>query len=86
METLIGSGLFAWHRRTRAPDRPVPGIYHVMSPFEVTKDFDDIWPPWIREAASRLVVTLYDLIPMVMHDRYVAEWRHMGTAGWLAWG
>ena len=83
MEPLIGSGLFAWHRRTRAPDRPVPGIYHVMSPFEVTKDFDDIWPPWIREAASRLVVTLYDLIPMVMHDRYVAEWRHMGTA-WMA--
>ena len=83
MEPLMGSGLFAWHRRTRSPDRPVPGIYHVMSPFEVTMDFDDIWPPWIREAGSRLVVTLYDLIPMVMHDRYVAEWRHMGVA-WMA--
>ena len=79
----MGSGLFAWHRRTRSPDRPVPGIYHVMSPFEVTMDFDDIWPPWIREAGSRLVVTLYDLIPMVMHDRYVAEWGHMGVA-WMA--
>jgi glycosyltransferase involved in cell wall biosynthesis len=83
MESLVGSGLFAWHRRTRSPDRPVPGIYHVMSPFEVTMDFDDVWPPWIRDAGSRLVVTLYDLIPMLMREQYIADWGHNGVA-WMA--
>ena len=83
MEPLAQSGLLSWHRRTRAPVRPPPGIYHVMSPFEVTIGLDDISPAWIREAGSRLVVTLYDLIPMVMRDHYLAEWGHNGAA-WRA--
>ena len=83
MEPLAQSGLLSWHRRTRAPVRPPPGIYHVMSPFEVTIGLDDIWPAWIREARSRLVVTLYDLIPMVMRDQYLEEWGHNGVV-WRA--
>jgi hypothetical protein len=83
MEPLAQSGLLSWHRRTRPPVRPVPGIYHVMSPFEVTIGLDDIWPAWIREARSRLVVTLYDLIPMVMRDQYLEEWGHNGVV-WRA--
>ena len=81
MEPLAQSGLLSWHRRTRAPVRPPPGIYHVMSPFEVTIGLDDIWPAWIREARSRLVVTLYDLIPMVMRDQYLDEWGTTRSSG-----
>src|SRR5262249_29443709 len=71
LESLVGSGLFAFHRRTRGTDRPVPEIYHVMSPFESSLEFDDIWPVWIREGGSRLVVTLHDLIPLIMYDEYI---------------
>ena len=50
MKSLVGSGLIGWHRATRAGRRPLPGIYHVMSPFEMTMDLDEIWPAWIRQA------------------------------------
>ena len=33
--------------------------------------------------ASRLVVTLYDLIPLLMRERYNADWGYMATA-WIA--
>ncbi len=83
LESLVGSGLFAYHRRTRGPDRPVPEIYHVMSPFEASLDFDDIWPVWIREGGSHLVVTLHDLIPLIMYDEYIGEWGANGLS-WMA--
>jgi glycosyltransferase involved in cell wall biosynthesis len=83
MQPLVGSGLIAWHRRTRAPQDSLPGLYHVMSPFEMAMEFDDVWPAWIRETGSRLVVTLYDLIPLVMREQYLEEWGYNGVA-WLA--
>ena len=83
LESLVGSGLFAFHRRTRGTDRPVPEIYHVMSPFESSLEFDDIWPVWIREGGSRLVVTLHDLIPLIMYDEYIREWGANGLL-WVA--
>ena len=85
MQSLEGSGLISWHRATRAAEHPVPDIYHVMSPFEVTMDHDEIWPAWIRQSDARLVVTLYDLIPLMMREDYLTEssWGHMGTA-WMA--
>jgi glycosyltransferase involved in cell wall biosynthesis len=83
LESLVGSGLFARHRRTRGPDRPVPEIYHVMSPFEASLEFDDIWPVWMREGGSRLVVTLHDLIPLIMYDEYIREWGANGLL-WMA--
>jgi glycosyltransferase involved in cell wall biosynthesis len=52
-----------------------------MSPFEAELDLDEIWPPWSRD--SRLVVTLYDLIPLIMRDRYNADWGYRATA-WIA--
>jgi glycosyltransferase involved in cell wall biosynthesis len=75
------SGKTAWQTRERGPDGGVPPIYHVMSPFEAELDLDEIWPPWSR--SSRLVVTLYDLIPLIMHERYSADWGYMATA-WIA--
>ncbi len=84
MNSLVGSGLIGWHR-SRATGHSAPGIFHVMSPFEVAMDLDEIWPAWIRQSDARLVVTLYDLIPLVMRTDYLTEssWGHMGTA-WMA--
>ena len=84
MRPLIGSGVLRWHHRLR-PDGPPPSIYHVMSPFEFSMEIEDIWPAWARERDCRLVVTLYDLIPLVMRDDYLTEevWGHMGTV-WQA--
>jgi glycosyltransferase involved in cell wall biosynthesis len=83
LEPLAGSGKFAWHRRTRAPRGRVPGIYHVMSPFEMTMGFDDIWPAWLRRSDARLVVTLHDLIPLILYEGYVKAWGSYGTV-WMA--
>jgi glycosyltransferase involved in cell wall biosynthesis len=80
-EPLQRSGKAVRQSADRGPADRVPPIYHVMSPFEAELDLEEIWPPWSR--ASRLVVTLYDLIPLIMRDRYNADWRHMATA-WIA--
>jgi len=82
MKPLEGSGLI---RSTRADGIPPPVIYHVMSPFEMTMALDEIWPGWIRRSEARVVVTLYDLVPLVMREDYLTEssWGHMGTV-WMA--
>lgn len=63
------------------PDGAAPSIYHVMSPFEADLELDEIWPRWGR--ASHLVVTLYDLIPLLMREQYNADWGSWSTA-WIA--
>lgn len=78
---LLESSKSAWQTRDRGPVGGVPPIYHVMSPFEAELDLEEIWPRWSR--ASRLVVTLYDLIPLIMRERYNADWGYMATA-WIA--
>ena len=80
MEPLVGSRLLTWHSKTGPAGRPVPGIYHVMSPLEVTIPYDDIWPAWVRESGCRLVVTLYDLIPVIYRDQYLDVWGAFATA------
>lgn len=61
-------------RRLRFPspatDREA-GIYHVVSPFELHQDLDAVWPGFARRRS--LVVTLYDLIPEVLADHYLAD-------------
>ena len=85
MQWLEGSGLSGWDPATRGAGDAMPGIYHVMSPFEMTMTLDEVWPAWLRRSDARLVVTLYDLIPLVMRDDYLTEdsWGHMGTV-WMA--
>jgi glycosyltransferase involved in cell wall biosynthesis len=85
MKPLEGSGLIRWHASTRTDGIPPPAIYHVMSPFEMTMTLEEIWPVWIRRSEARVVVTLYDLVPLVMRDDYLSEssWGHMGTV-WMA--
>jgi hypothetical protein len=79
-EPVRESGKTASQTRDSGP-AGVPPIYHVMSPFEAELDLDEIWPAWSR--SSRLVVTLYDLIPLIMRERYNADWGYMATA-WIA--
>jgi glycosyltransferase involved in cell wall biosynthesis len=64
-------------------DRPMPGIFHLLSPFEADLSYEEIWPPWIRDSRCRLVVTLHDLVPVVMRERYLAEWGYRAVA-WTA--
>ena len=80
-QDLLDSGRSAWQTRDRGPEGEVPPIYHVMSPFEAELDLEEIWPRWSR--GSRLVITLYDLIPLIMRDRYNSDWGYMATA-WIA--
>jgi glycosyltransferase involved in cell wall biosynthesis len=77
---LQGSGKAARQAISAGPSAQ-PSIYHVMSPGEAELDLDQIWPPWSR--ASRLVVTLHDLIPLLMREQYNADWGHWSTA-WIA--
>ena len=80
-EPLERSGKAVRQSADRGPSEETPAIYHVMSPFEAELSLDEIWPLWSRD--TRLVVTLYDLIPLIMHERYNADWGHMATA-WIA--
>jgi glycosyltransferase involved in cell wall biosynthesis len=80
-ESLQRSGKTVWQTPERGPGGPMPPIYHVMSPFEADLELDQIWPKWSHGA--RLVVTLYDLIPLIMREQYNADWGYMATA-WIA--
>jgi glycosyltransferase involved in cell wall biosynthesis len=82
-ELYAGTGLLAEHCDNPPADRPLPGIYHLLSPFEADLSLEEIWPRWVRESDCRLVVTLHDLIPVVMRDQYLAEWGYQATA-WKA--
>ena len=56
-------------------DDPVLGtarVFHVGSPFEHLLPADVLVPPVVRRAGARLVATLFDLIPLVLHDDYLA--------------
>ena len=47
--------------------------YHVMSPFELGRSMDSLLPPFAGDLGLPLVVTLYDLIPLLMSERYLRE-------------
>jgi glycosyltransferase involved in cell wall biosynthesis len=66
------------HRQVRdAEDRRggPPGLYHVMSAFEPPVAFHRLWPAPARSPETRLVVTLYDLIPKVVPGYELTGWR-----------
>jgi glycosyltransferase involved in cell wall biosynthesis len=58
--------------RLQGAGRPAaePGLYHVMSPFEEMA-LERLWPAWARGREVGLVVTLYDLIPLVFDQSYL---------------
>ena len=47
-----------------------PLVYHVLSPLEGLLGMDQVWPAWARADDVGLVVTVYDLIPLVLSERY----------------
>ena len=85
LEAFRGADRLRWHTRTEPEVEQLPSIYHVMSPFESRIELEDIWPEWVRSSGCRTVVTLYDLIPLVMRDRYLTDsnWGIWGTV-WMA--
>jgi glycosyltransferase involved in cell wall biosynthesis len=72
---LLTSPLLTWNTATafRHAGRKGPFAYHVMSPFEFSPPSESVLPPHAISSTSPLVVTLYDLIPLVMSDRYLRD-------------
>src|SRR3954470_2469787 len=72
---LLGSGFAQWSVPGVRPESR-PALYHVMSPFELDRSLEEVWPRWLRGSAARTVVTLYDLVPLVFKDHYLRETAH----------
>ena len=73
---LLGSGRLGWATGdARVTRQPVgrPAVYHVMSPFELQRTLDELWPAWARRSQVGTVVTLYDLIPLVFREHYLRD-------------
>lgn len=49
-----------------------PAVFHVMSPFE-DDALSAVWPRHLRRRDAALVVTAYDLIPLIFKDHYLAD-------------
>lgn len=63
--------------RFRLQDDPglvSPDIWHTLSPFEsLLEPADILWPTWARRRHTKLVTTLYDLIPLLYPERYLRD-------------
>ncbi len=73
LEWLVGTGLLQWGGTQSPPPATLPEIYHAMSPFELDRSLDELWPAWARTSRTRLVVTLFDLIPLIFSDFYLRD-------------
>jgi glycosyltransferase involved in cell wall biosynthesis len=82
-ERYEGTGLLTEHAQSPPGDRPLPEVFHIFSPFEAEMTLDEIWPAWARDPRCRLVITLYDLIPVIMREQYLEAWG-FGTVAWSA--
>ena len=69
-EPLAATGKVTFSDRS---DPPEGGILHVLSPYELQVPLGRLWPPWATARRLRLVVTVYDLIPEVLSDHYLAD-------------
>jgi glycosyltransferase involved in cell wall biosynthesis len=70
---LAGHPALRWRPRRTARLDETPPIYHVMSPFELDVDIDRIRPAVARRPGVRTAVTLYDLIPLLFREGYLAQ-------------
>lgn len=70
MESLLASGRLMRRPRTFGP----PQLFHVLSPFDrANAPMNEMVPTWAQSTRTKLVVTLYDLIPLIYSDRYLAQ-------------
>ena len=60
-------------RIVEADDRPV--VFYLTSPFEVSQWGEGDLPPHLLRGDIPVVTTLYDLIPMLFPERYLADAR-----------
>jgi glycosyltransferase involved in cell wall biosynthesis len=71
---LLNSPLIGWGSATSVRRASAaPCAYHVMSLFELRPPLATVVPPYIRDQRLPLVITLYDLIPLLMPGRYLRE-------------
>lgn len=70
VEALVASGRIAY-----SDSRDVRGaqLLHVCSPFELDVPIRRLWPARAISRGMGLAVTLYDLIPEIFADRYLAD-------------
>ncbi|MGH9114423.1 MAG: glycosyltransferase family 4 protein [Acidimicrobiales bacterium] len=63
-----------WVEAARRPaDLPGGRILHLTSPFDLEIPLGQLWPRASTAAGSKLVVTVYDLIPDVFVEDYLAD-------------
>jgi glycosyltransferase involved in cell wall biosynthesis len=75
IEPLVASGRLVYSDRVQFRERDVETarLLHLMSPFELDVPIGRVWPAAAASRGLGLVVTLYDLIPEVFPDRYLAD-------------
>src|SRR6185436_13444129 len=70
VEALVASGRLAYSDRV---DVDAARLLHVCSPIELDVPISRVWPARAATRGMRLAVTLYDLIPEVFAERYLAD-------------
>jgi glycosyltransferase involved in cell wall biosynthesis len=70
VEELVASGRLVYGDRC---DVGTARVLHVCSPFELEVPVNRLWPARASTRGMRLAVTLYDLIPEVYPERYLAD-------------
>jgi glycosyltransferase involved in cell wall biosynthesis len=70
VEPLVASGRLAYSDRG---DLTGARVLHVVSPVELDVPIARLWPAAAPARGMRLVVTLYDLIPEIFAERYLAD-------------
>jgi glycosyltransferase involved in cell wall biosynthesis len=70
IEPLVASGRLSYSDRG---DFSAARLLHVVSPIELDVPIGRLWPAAAATRGLRLVVTLYDLIPEVFAERYLAD-------------
>jgi glycosyltransferase involved in cell wall biosynthesis len=75
VEPLVASGRLCYSDRGdfRLGDDDGARLLHVASPFELDVPVSRLWPAAAATRGLRLVVTLYDLIPEIFAERYLAD-------------
>lgn len=70
VEALVASGRLTYSDRV---DVDAARLLHVCSPIELDVPISRVWPARAATRGMRLAVTLYDVIPEVFADRYLAD-------------
>jgi glycosyltransferase involved in cell wall biosynthesis len=72
---LLASPLLRWNTATEIDNigAMAPLAFHLMSPFELSDPATAVVPPHLMRPDIPLIVTLYDLIPYLMPERYLVD-------------